>query len=517
MNSPESNTMSRQDAELFQRPGWIIGSEGICILTGRELEVPGYLVTFWTDGALTRDNIADWEAAKVANAAEMSLAGQKGAYGKLAELGERLNGDFEKIIEKALAAGHGRMESPIQQQALLDSIESGEGYELMVAGVYANHGHVLMALTGECGVDVCVRRWLTAISGAEASFYVRSVKPEEQVRIVDALVSEAGEVTSPAEQRGHEFSSNELEFNHVTVLLQETVDLVAPAEGKLIIDATLGGGGHTELMLERGATVWGIDQDPDARRAATLRLARFGTRFKALAGNFRDMETLLAEQGVDKVDGIIADLGISSHQVDTAERGFSFREDGPLDMRMGPELRKSAADIVNSASEEEIARILWIYGEERASRVIARAIGKARATAPLTTTLQLADVVSSVLPRKGRQHPATRTFQGLRIAVNDELGALDDLLDASVRLLRQGGRMAVITFHSLEDRCVKQFFDLRSRKEIDRKEWPEPRPNPDYCFQLLTRRPIVADERELSLNPRSRSAKLRGVEKTTSN
>ena len=250
-----------------------------------------------------------------------------------------------------------------------------------------------------------------------------------------------------------------------------------------------------------------------ARRAAALKLARFGSRFKVLAGNFQDVESILAQQGVSQVDGLLADLGVSSHQLDTASRGFSFREDGPLDMRMDTRAAFSACNLVNEAPEEEIADILWQFGEERASRAIARAIVKARSLAPITTTAQLARVVESVLPRKGRQHPGTRTFQALRIAVNGELDALDALLDSSVRLLGKGGRMAVITFHSLEDRRVKQFFDLRSRPEIARPEWPAPRPNPDYCFRLLSRKPVTAGEEELSTNPRSRSAKLRGVEK----
>ena len=182
-------------------------------------------------------------------------------------------------------------------------------------------------------------------------------------------------------------------------------------------------------------------------------------------------------------------------------------------MRMDTRAALSARNLVNEAPEEEIANILWQFGEERASRAIARAIVKARTQAPITTTAQLARIVESVLPRKGRQHSGTRTFQALRIAVNGELDALDALLDSSVRLLGQGGRMAVITFHSLEDRRVKQFFDLRSRPEIDRPEWPAPRPNPDYCFRPLSRKPVTAGEEELSTNPRSRSAKLRGVEK----
>lgn len=241
---------------------------------------------------------------------------------------------------------------------------------------------------------------------------------------------------------------------------------------------------------------------PDAARAAALKLARFGSRFKVLAGNFQDVESILAQQGVSQVDGLLADLGVSSHQLDTASRGFSFREDGPLDMRMDTRAAFSARNLVNEAPEEEIADILWQFGEERASRAIARAIVKARSLAPITTTAQLARVVESVLPRKGRQHPGTRTFQALRIAVNGELDALDALLNSSVRLLGKGGRMAVITFHSLEDRRVKQFFDLRSRPEIDRPEWPAPRPNPDYCFRLLSRKPVTAGEEELSTNPR---------------
>lgn len=349
----------------------------------------------------------------------------------------------------------------------------------------------------------------------EDAYHTEALKAREAAARVDALISELGDNAAAAVDAEADGADSGNGFRHITVLLHETVDMLKAGPGKFIVDCTLGGGGHTELLLEQGATVWGIDRDADARRAAMLRLARFGSRFKVLAGNFQDVESILSQQGVSRVDGLLADLGVSSHQLDTASRGFSFREDGPLDMRMDTRAALSARNLVNEAPEEEIANILWQFGEERASRAIARAMVKARAQAPITTTAQLARIVESVLPRKGRQHPGTRTFQALRIAVNGELDALDALLDSSVRLLGQGGRMAVITFHSLEDRRVKQFFDLRSRPEIDRPEWPAPRPNPDYCFRPLSRKPVTAGEEELSINPRSRSAKLRGVEKSS--
>lgn len=220
-----------------------------------------------------------------------------------------------------------------------------------------------------------------------------------------------------------------------------------------------------------------------------------------LAGNFQDVESILAQQGVSQVDGLLGDLGVSSHQLDTASRGFSFREDGPLDMRMDTRSRLFRPQPGERGPGRRDRGHPLAVRRGTASRAIARAIVKARSLAPITTTAQLARVVESVLPRKGRQHPGTRTFQALRIAVNGELDALDALLDSSVRLLGKGGRMAVITFHSLEDRRVKQFFDLRSRPEIDRPEWPAPRPNPDYCFRLLSRKPVTAGEEELSTNP----------------
>lgn len=494
--------------------GWVISTRGLGIRTGYDAEGPAYLATFWTNGALSAGTIAQWNAFKKQYAEESAVLGQKGAYGKLAALGRELNDRFDHLIEDGLRQLNGVCidDDPLKQLALV--IEQSENIDLIGLSAFPNHIHVLFCLSGESGVDSLVASWKQAVPGIawDEAFHVQAILPVDCDSRMNALIDELGETTVPVGGQP-EPDSEPATFNHVTVLLNETVDMLEPKEGKVIVDATLGGGGHTELMLERGATVWGIDQDPDARRAATARLSRFGNRFKVLAGNFREVANLLAEQGIEKVDGLLADLGISSHQVDTAERGFSFREEGPLDMRMSPDIRKSAADLVNEADEKQLADIIWQYGEERASRQIARAIVRARENGRIETTSQLANIISSVLPRKGKQHPGTRAFQALRIFINDELGALDDLLEASVDLLNEGGRMAVITFHSLEDRRVKQFFDHRSRPEIDRKEWPAPRPNPDYAFKLLNKKPIVAGEQELSINPRSRSAKLRGVEK----
>lgn len=501
------------------RKGWLVSSSGIASRTGAEAYAPAYEVAFWVDGAVDQSVLSRWNERKSDYAAACAAAGQRGSYGKLAELNREFQASFENEIIKVLEAGNEHSFDGRVRVKLAEAIEDGngtEGYELLAWVVGGNYVRVLAMLSGEKGMDALVDSWkkvLPEVSWDE-TVHVQSVMPLDCPARIDELLAPVVSAGIEIDTAPGEVSEEDAgDFHHVTVLLRESVDMLAPAEGKIIVDATLGGGGHSELLLEQGATVFGIDQDPEARKAASVRLARFGKRFRALAGNFREIEELLAGQGVSQVDGILADLGISSHQVDTAERGFSFREDGPLDMRMNPGIRRSAADLVNSLGETELARIIWEYGEERASRPIAAAIARARAEKPIRTTLELADIVASVLPRKGKQHPATRTFQGLRIAVNDELGALDDLLEASVRLLAPGGRMAVITFHSLEDRRVKQFFDARSRAEIDRKEWPAPRPNPDYCYQLLVRRPLVAGEQELSSNTRSRSAKLRGVEK----
>ncbi|MGB2402044.1 MAG: 16S rRNA (cytosine(1402)-N(4))-methyltransferase RsmH [Akkermansiaceae bacterium] len=304
---------------------------------------------------------------------------------------------------------------------------------------------------------------------------------------------------------------------HKPVLLDEVVEYMLPAEGKLIVDATLGGGGHTEAMLKAGAQVIGVDQDEQAHEFASERLKPHSSNFTPLKGNFSDLPEILAGVGVKKVDGILIDIGVSSWQLDEASRGFSFGKEGPLDMRMDRSCGETAADLVNHLPEQELRTLFYQYGEERAGSKIARRIVERRQEKPFLTTTDLADFIASIQPRAkgpaGKTHPATRVFQALRIAVNDELGVLRTFLDNASELLNPGGRLLVITFHSLEDRIVKQFFRHTSQSHIDRKEWPEPRPNPDYQYRMITRRPLVATEHELRGNKRSRSAKLRVVEK----
>ncbi len=302
-------------------------------------------------------------------------------------------------------------------------------------------------------------------------------------------------------------------FAHITVLRDEAVEWLRPGPGKVIVDGTLGGGGHSEALLEAGATVIGMDKDPAALAHARGRLAKFGDRFSAHHGDFAGMRTLLESLGIEKVDGILLDLGVSSHQLDTAERGFSFQQEGPLDMRMNPEADVTAATLVNEADEVELARVFWEYGEENASRRIARSIVKTREDRPLATTGDLAAAVEKVSPRRGKKHPATKVFQALRIAVNDELGALETALRDSVDLLSPGGRLAIISFHSLEDRCVKRFFRDHSQRWLDRPEWPEPKLNPDFHFSLPLKKALAPGEVEVRANPRSRSARLRVAEK----
>jgi len=292
----------------------------------------------------------------------------------------------------------------------------------------------------------------------------------------------------------------------------EVVRVLRPGAGRIFLDGTLGGGGHSEALLADGARVVGLDRDRESLEHARGRLTVFGERFVAVQGNFADAAENDVVRAFSPFDGALLDLGVSSHQLDSPGRGFSFRHDGPLDMRMDPSAGQTAADLVNTAPEEELARIFREFGEEPQSRRAARAIAAERARIAFARTGQLAALIEKVLPRRGRIHPATRVFQALRIAVNDELGALRRALETIPTLLRSGARFAVITFHSLEDRIVKSFFRSGSEEWLDRPEWPEPRLNPGRCFLDLTRKPLEAGPEEVKRNPRARSARLRAVE-----
>jgi len=301
---------------------------------------------------------------------------------------------------------------------------------------------------------------------------------------------------------------------HASVLLAETVELLAPKSGEVFVDATLGLGGHTKALLETEATlrVIGIDQDREAMTLAKQRLAEFGDRVEFRQGNFSDVGTF-----VDRADGILADLGASSLQFDSETRGFSFRFDAPLDMRMDAEGDdETAAELLERLSEEEIANLIYGYGEERFSRRIARRIVERRnAGNPVGTTKELAELVERSVPRKPKDkiHPATKTFQALRIAVNRELEVLERFLKDAIDMLTPHGRLAVISFHSLEDRIVKQTFLKASGKCQCPPRIPQCICGAKRQVEILTKKPITARDEELDLNPRSRSAKLRAVRK----
>ncbi|MGZ4985055.1 MAG: 16S rRNA (cytosine(1402)-N(4))-methyltransferase RsmH [Chthoniobacterales bacterium] len=300
---------------------------------------------------------------------------------------------------------------------------------------------------------------------------------------------------------------------HRPVLVHEVVELLAPRPGALVVDGTCGGGGHAEAILQTGADVLGLDQDPEAIQHASERLARFGGRVTLQQANFRDAVRVLDQLGIARIGGALLDLGVSSRQLENGARGFSIMRNGPLDMRMDPRRELTAADVINNYSEEELTRIFREYGEEPAARRLASQLVKQRKTTPFRETMQLARAVEKIVWRHGRKHPATQVFQALRMEVNDELRALEEGLFGLTSRLELGARFAVITFHSLEDRIVKNFFRDRSRQTLDRPEWPEPRPNPDFMFKLVTTKPVEPGESEQRLNPRARSAKLRVAER----
>lgn len=298
--------------------------------------------------------------------------------------------------------------------------------------------------------------------------------------------------------------------SHIPVLLDPIMAAIAPVNG-VWLDGTFGAGGYTRALLDAGAErVLAVDRDPEVFQRAEFWANQYGARLVMIAGEFGQLDLLAARQGGQPLDGVVLDIGVSSMQIDQPERGFSFMQDGPLDMRMS-QSGTSAADIVNTADEKTLADILFHYGEERASRRVARTIINKRKIAPITTTLQLAEIISACLPRPkpGQVHPATRSFQALRIAVNDELRQLVDGLSAAERALKPGGILAVVTFHSLEDRIVKRFLQARSgdgpkgNRFAPELEIDEPR------FERMTKKAVTASDSEMAGNPRARSAKLR--------
>jgi 16S rRNA (cytosine1402-N4)-methyltransferase len=298
---------------------------------------------------------------------------------------------------------------------------------------------------------------------------------------------------------------------HEPVMVAETVALLEPSRGGLFVDCTVGLGGHARALLEAGATrLLGLDRDPDALRIAAVTLAPWSDRVELVHSDYRQMGTILDARGFPGIDGALADLGVSSMQFDAEGRGFSFRRDEPLDMRMDQSQGPTVADLLTDVDEEELANVIYQYGEERLSRRIAHGIVDARRAGRIATTGQLAQIVRRAYPRKGYQRidPATRTFQALRIWVNRELDGLDTFLTDTVGRLLAGARLAVITFHSLEDRIVKHTFRALAADQPDR-DMPGGRP----ALRILTRKPTIPGEDERTRNPRARSAKLRVIER----
>lgn len=307
---------------------------------------------------------------------------------------------------------------------------------------------------------------------------------------------------------------SEAAFIHRTVLRREACDMLCAGPGKLFLDGTLGGGGHSEALLESGADVIGLDRDPLALQAAGARLQRFGAHFRSAHSDFRDAPAVLEELHAGEVDGALVDLGVSSPQLDDPSRGFSFRAGGPLDMRMDPTRGSPLSERLGEWDQEALAHIIFTFGEERMSRPIARAILRAHAAGTLKDTAALAQVVADAIPRRAWPkaiHPATKTFQALRIAVNDELSALTDWLASLPRILKKGGRAAAISFHSLEDRLVKQEFARLATGCICPPALPVCACGRTAEWKVLSR--VKASDEEIAENPRSRSARLRGVER----
>ncbi len=308
------------------------------------------------------------------------------------------------------------------------------------------------------------------------------------------------------------------EFKHYSVMAEECISALAVKKNGIYLDATLGGGGHSSLIAERleSGLLIGVDQDADAIKAASKRLEPFGERFRAVKSNFSALKEVLEQQEIDALDGIIFDLGVSSFQLDEESRGFSYRFDAPLDMRMDRQSPLTAYEVVNSYPEEQLIRILFEYGEEKQARRIARAICKAREQAPIESTGQLVELIEKSFPPKeryGNKHPAKRSFQAIRIEVNGELAILEQAMRDAVSALKPGGRIAVMTFHSLEDRIVKNTFADLARGCICDKNLPICVCGRKPIIKQITHKPITASAEELAANRRSKPAKLRVAEK----
>ena len=309
-------------------------------------------------------------------------------------------------------------------------------------------------------------------------------------------------------------------MSHFPVMLPEVLQAINPQDGDVIVDGTFGAGGYSEAFLERSdCTVVAIDQDPNAITRAKELKDKYGERFIFARGQFGDAVALLNEAGFESVDGFVLDIGVSSMQIDQAERGFSFQRNGPLDMRMDTQSNDvTAQKIVNQKKEEDLANIIYKYGEERLSRRIAKKICEVRKEKEIKTTNELSDIVQSVVPKnpKKKTHPATKTFQALRIMVNDELGQLEAGLEASQVLLKDGGRLVVVTFHSLEDGIVKRFLDEKSGRQVNQsRHLPSQAPvKKSKIFEVKKRKSIEASKEELQNNARSRSAKMRVAYRT---
>jgi 16S rRNA (cytosine1402-N4)-methyltransferase len=309
-----------------------------------------------------------------------------------------------------------------------------------------------------------------------------------------------------------------MEFSHKSVLLDECIEALAIQPNGIYLDGTLGGAGHSYEIARRldGGRLIGVDRDTVALEAAGKRLAEFSHLVTTVHSNFCEIDNILDGLGIDAVDGMLFDLGVSSPQLDDGSRGFSYMADAPLDMRMNREDPLTAADVVNTYSREELKRILFTFGEERYAPQIATAIARYREQKPIETTLELVDIIRSAMPAQAlreKQHPAKRSFQAIRIAVNDELGSVDRMMQAAISRLNKGGRLAVITFHSLEDRIVKNAMQAASKGCTCPPEFPVCVCGKKPLVKLISRKPIVSGARELEENPRARSAKLRVCEK----